>query len=145
MVTPDEAIDAIRDAGGARPGYRALHAKGKLYRGTFIASPEAAQVSRAAHLNGSTVPALIRFSSGSGNPAQRDGMPGVRGMAVKFMLPDGSTTDVSTHDGKTVPVEYTRWLRRAVARHATWHRSTASPRRIRRDASAPAGDVARTA
>jgi catalase len=103
MVTPDEAIDAIRDAGGARPGYRALHAKGKLYRGTFIASPEATQLSRAAHLNGSTVPALIRFSSGSGDPAQRDGMPGVRGMAVKFTLPDGSTTDVSTQTAKLFP------------------------------------------
>jgi catalase len=40
------------------------------------------------------VPALIRFSNGSGNPAQRDGLPQVRGMAVKFTLPDGSTTDV---------------------------------------------------
>ncbi|MGH3633280.1 catalase family peroxidase [Mycobacterium sp.] len=103
MVTSDEAIDAIRGAGGARPGQRALHTKGKLYRGTFIASPEAAQLSRAAHLNGSTVPALIRFSSGSGNPAQRDGSPGVRGMAVKLTLPDGSTTDLSTQTAKLFP------------------------------------------
>ncbi|EUA23235.1 catalase family protein [Mycobacterium xenopi 4042] len=38
---PDDAIEAIRGAGGARPGYRALHAKGTLYRGTFTATPEA--------------------------------------------------------------------------------------------------------
>ncbi|HZC89820.1 MAG TPA: catalase, partial [Mycobacterium sp.] len=77
-------MDAIRHAGGAQPGYRALHAKGKLYRGSFTATPEAGQLSRAAHLNGSTVPALVRFSSGSGNPKQPDNAPGVRGMAVKF-------------------------------------------------------------
>jgi catalase len=103
MVTPDEAIDAIRATGGAQPGYRALHAKGKLYRGTFTATAEAAQLSRAVHLNGPSVPVLVRFSSGSGNPAQRDGIPGVRGMAVKFTLPDGSTTDVSTQTAKLFP------------------------------------------
>ncbi|HXA12015.1 MAG TPA: catalase, partial [Mycobacterium sp.] len=81
MVTPDEAIEAIRATGGARPGQRALHAKGKLYRGTFTATDDAARLSRAAHLGGSTVPALIRFSNGSGNPKQRDGAPGIRGMA----------------------------------------------------------------
>ena len=42
MVTPDQAIDTIRETGGAQPGYRALHAKGKLYRGTFTATAEAA-------------------------------------------------------------------------------------------------------
>jgi catalase len=103
VVTPDQAIEVIRETGGAQPGSRALHAKGKLYRGTFTATPEAAQLSRAAHLNGTPVPALIRFSSGSGNPKQPDNAPGVRGMAVKFTLPDGSTTDVSTQTAKLFP------------------------------------------
>jgi catalase len=104
VVTPDDAIDAIRGTGGARPGHRALHAKGKLYRGTFTASRDASGLSRAAHLEGSPVPALIRFSNGSGRPDQRDGAPGIRGMAVKFTLPDGSTTDVSTQTAKLFPV-----------------------------------------
>jgi catalase len=104
VVTADQAIDAIRATGGAQPGNRALHAKGKLYRGTFTATPDAAGLSRAAHLNGATVPALIRFSSGSGNPRQPDNAPGVRGLAVKFTLPDGSTTDVSTQTAKLFPV-----------------------------------------
>ncbi|OBK33448.1 catalase [Mycobacterium sp. 1245111.1] len=103
MVTPDQAIDAIRATGGAQPGNRALHAKGKLYRGTFTATPEAAALSHAAHLSGATVPALVRFSSGSGNPKQPDNAPGVRGLAVKFTLPDGSTTDVSTQTAKLFP------------------------------------------
>jgi catalase len=100
MATPDEAIAAIRGTGGAQPGCRALHAKGTLYRGTFTATSEASALSRARHLDGSTVPALIRFSNGSGNPSQRDGLPGVRGLAVKFTLPDGSTTDVSTQTAR---------------------------------------------
>src|SRR5436305_8595299 len=99
-VTPEDAIEAIRGTGGAQPGSRALHAKGTLYRGTFTATAEAARLSRARHLDGSTVPALIRFSNGSGNPSQRDGAPGVRGMAVKFTLPNGSTTDVSTQTAR---------------------------------------------
>jgi catalase len=103
VVTPDQAIDAIRETGGAQPGNRALHAKGKLYRGTFTATPEAAQLSKAAHLNGAAVPALIRFSNGSGNPRQPDNAPGVRGLAVKLTLPDGSTTDVSTQTAKLFP------------------------------------------
>jgi catalase len=102
-VSPDEAIDAIKATGGAKPGYRALHAKGGLYRGTFTATPEAAGLSRAKHLNGSPAAALVRFSNGSGNPAQRDGLPGVRGMAVKFTLPDGSTTDVVTQTARLFP------------------------------------------
>ena len=100
MVTPDDAIEAIRGTGGAQPGARALHAKGTLYRGTFTATRDAVALSRAKHLDGSTVPALIRFSNGSGNPTQRDNLPGVRGMAVKFTLPDGSTTDVSTQTAR---------------------------------------------
>lgn len=99
-VSPDDAIDAIRGTGGAQPGCRALHAKGTLYRGTFTANRDAAALSRAKHLDGAEVPALIRFSNGSGNPGQPDGSPGVRGMAVKFTLPDGSTTDVSTQTAR---------------------------------------------
>jgi catalase len=99
-VSPDDAIDAIRGTGGAQPGYRALHAKGTLYRGTFVAGDAAAGLSRAKHLDGSAIPALVRFSNGSGDPAQRDGLPGVRGLAVKFTLPDGSTTDVSTQTAR---------------------------------------------
>src|ERR1700739_3273599 len=100
MVTTDEAIEAIRGTGGGQPGGRALPAKGTLCRGTFTATRDAAGLSRAKHLGDSTVPALVRFSNGSGNPAQNDGLPGVRGMAVKFTLPDESTTDVSTQTAR---------------------------------------------
>jgi catalase len=36
----------------------------------------------------------VRFSNGSGNPTVPDGQRDARGMAVKWYLPDGSTTDL---------------------------------------------------
>ena len=91
---PVEAIDAANRAYGFHPGYRALHAKGVLLKGTFTASPEAAELTRAAHMQGGAVPATFRFSNGSGNPREPDGAPGPRGLAVKLYLPDGSRTDL---------------------------------------------------
>jgi catalase len=43
---------------------------------------------------------LIRFSNGSGNPNQPDFLPQVRGMAVKFSLPDVSRTDISAQTAR---------------------------------------------
>src|SRR5438270_5991521 len=93
-VTPEEATAAANDAYGRHPGRRALHAKGTLLKGTFTASPEAARMSRAAHLQGDPVPATIRFSNGGGNPDIPDYAPDVRGLAVKMYLPDGGRTDI---------------------------------------------------
>jgi catalase len=98
-LTPDDeafattVIDAVV-AGAPASDLRALHAKGTLCAATFEATPDAARVSRAAHLDGSPVRAHVRFSNGSGvvgaDYAPREG----RGMAVKLYLPDGTTTDI---------------------------------------------------
>ncbi|HEY8217528.1 MAG TPA: catalase family peroxidase [Acidimicrobiia bacterium] len=77
-------------------GRRAAHAKGVLCTAEFSPSPSALAVSRAAHLSTGAAPyrAHVRFSNGSGNPDVPDGQRDARGMAVKWYLPDGSTTDV---------------------------------------------------
>ena len=93
-VTPEEAVDAANEVFGSHPGVRAFHAKGTLCRGSFTATPAAAQLSRAAHLQGEPVPVQVRLSNGSGHPRAPDNVPDVRGLAVKFELPDGSRTDV---------------------------------------------------
>lgn len=93
-LTAQQAVDAINEVFGRHDGFRALHAKGTLCKGTFDASPEAAELTRAAHMQAETVAATIRFSNGSGNPRQPDYAPDPRGMAVKFYLPDGSRTDI---------------------------------------------------
>jgi catalase len=67
-LTPEQAIDSINQVYGRHAGRRALHAKGILCTGTFTATPEAARLTRAAHMQGGVTPATIRFSNGSGNP-----------------------------------------------------------------------------
>jgi catalase len=93
-VTPEQAVDAANHVFGRHAGHRALHAKGILCRGTFTATPAAAGLTRAAHLRGDPVPATVRLSNGAGDPASPDYAPDVRGLAVKFDLPDGGQTDM---------------------------------------------------
>lgn len=93
-LTPVEAIDTAGAAFGEHPGFRALHARGVICRGTFTPTAEAAELSRAAHLAGPEVPVTVRFSNGAGNPKHPDWAPDPRGLAVKFYLPDGSRTDI---------------------------------------------------
>ncbi len=90
----EQAVEAMNARFGAHPGYRAAHAKGILCSGTFTATPDAARLSRAAHMQGEPVKALVRFSNGSGDPNVPDYARDGRGMAVKFALPDGSATDI---------------------------------------------------
>lgn len=93
-VGPARAVDAAQRAFGRHPGFRALHAKGILCAGTFAATPEARELTSAAHMQGEPVPVTARFSNGSGNPGGPDYAPDLRGLAVKFYLPDGSRTDL---------------------------------------------------
>lgn len=100
MVTPQDAIATINQVFGRHAGFRTLHARGTFCTGTFTATPEAATLTRAAHMQGSTVPALVRFSNGSGHPRVPDARPTARGLAVKFTLPDGSQTDLSAQTAR---------------------------------------------
>jgi catalase len=98
MSTDDlarRAVDAVCAISGDHPGFRAVHAKGTLCAATFTPSADASRLSKAAHFGGDAVRAHVRFSNGSGNPNAPDFEPREgRGMATKFYLPDGTTTDV---------------------------------------------------
>jgi len=100
MTTPDEAMDKIHARFGAHDGHRALHAKGIHCVGTFTATPEAARLTRAAHMSGTPVATKVRFSNGGGDPNVPDYVPDVRGLAVSFQLPDGKRTDILS---QTIP------------------------------------------
>ena len=80
--------------GGARPGLRAAHAKGTCCAATFTATPEAAALTRAPHMQGAAVRTTVRFSHGSGDPDAHDGGREPRGMAVKFHLTERRSTDI---------------------------------------------------
>jgi catalase len=89
-----QIVETMRALAGAHPGFRPVHAKGIVCAGTFRAAPEALRVSRARHLQGQTVPTVIRFSNSNGNPEVHDGIANVRALAVKFQLADGKHTDI---------------------------------------------------
>jgi catalase len=76
------------------PGRRINHVKGEVFNGSFTASLGAAALSRAPHLQGGTVPMVIRFSDSGGIPTVPDRAEPVHGMAMTFNLPDGSSTDL---------------------------------------------------
>lgn len=103
MISPQQALDAIRERFGAHPGYRALHAKGIICAGTFTATPAAAELTRAPHMQGEPVPVIARFSNGGGDPEDPDYAPDVRGLAVSFELPDGARTDISAQTAPHFP------------------------------------------
>ncbi|MEK6276415.1 MAG: catalase family peroxidase [Actinomycetota bacterium] len=90
----EQLVDAANDVYGAHKGRRALHTKGFYCEGTFRASPEAAELTRAPHLQGDEVPVLIRLSVAGGDPDVHDGEREPRGMAIRFNLPDGAETDL---------------------------------------------------
>lgn len=94
MADAVEAVDVINRAFGSHAGFRALHAKGILCKGTFTATAEASTLTRAAHMQGDTLQATFRFSNGAGNPRQPDFMPDPRGLAVKIYLAGGERTDL---------------------------------------------------
>jgi catalase len=93
----EQAVDAINALSGAHEGHRAAHAKGTLLEAIFTATPEAARLTRAAHMQGDPVRATVRFSNGGGDPNVPDYAREGRGMSVKLYLPDG-TTDIVALD-----------------------------------------------
>src|SRR5256885_10892004 len=118
-----QLVDTLRTLAGSHPGFRPAHAKGVVCAGPFRASPEARGVSRAPHLQGASVPTVIRFSNASGNPDVHDGAPGVRAMSVKFQLPDGASADILANsiDGfmARTPEEFLEFLRAQLPDPAT--------------------------
>lgn len=91
---------------GSNPAFRVAHAKGGVCQGTFTPSKEAASLSKAAHFQGGSIPVTVRFSDGSQDPFIPDNSPdaGPQGMAVRFSLPGGNTTDLVllSHNGFVV-------------------------------------------
>jgi catalase len=101
----ERIVDAMNAIHGVHAGTRAVHAKGSCARGTFVGTPEGAALCTAPHLQGAEIPVTVRFSGGSGKPTRADGAHDERGLAVKFHLSDGSSTDVVA---LTLPVFFVR-------------------------------------
>jgi catalase len=88
-----DLVAAVHKAeGGVFPGFRGAHAFGRIYAGTFTATPAAKMLSRAAHFQGTPVQVTARLSGASGDPKQKP--TNIVAMATKFYLPDGTFTDL---------------------------------------------------
>jgi len=91
---------------GTKTGHRIVHAKGFVCQGTFTPSHEASTLSKAAHFSGPSVPVTVRFSEGAPDPFVPDNsaFAGPRGLAIRFNLPDGKTSDIvaMSHNGFVV-------------------------------------------
>ena len=103
MVTPEEAVASFEKRFGSHDGFRRLHAKGWLYRGSFTATPAATALTSATVFSGEPIPVVARVSNGGGNPKHPDFAPDVRGLAVKFSTGSG-TFDIVAQSAPRFPV-----------------------------------------
>jgi len=75
------------------PGFRRGHARGIALRGRFTATPEAAALTTAEHLQGAPIDCVVRLSNGGSSPYLADRVGPRRGNtlghAVRFELPSG--------------------------------------------------------
>jgi catalase len=101
----NQIVDIFYKIYGSHPGFRVNHAKGIVAEGSFVATPAAAALSRAALFDGSSIPFTLRFSNDGGFPAIPDGAPGnIKGIAVKFHMPGRSEADIVMLAVKTFPM-----------------------------------------
>jgi catalase len=93
---PEQIVDTMNVLFGKHPGFRSAHAKGIVCEGEFTPAAPAATLSKASHLRGQPVKVTVRFSDSTGIPDIPDGVPeaGPRGLAVRFHLPGGGSTDI---------------------------------------------------
>lgn len=105
---PLAAVEALNKlSGGPHAGYRANHAKGVLVSGSFVSAKSAAALTIAPHFNSSKpVPVLVRFSNGTGVPTLPDADPNgsPHGIAIRFQLPGGESTDIVSISANSFPV-----------------------------------------
>ena len=99
-------VDTLTElAQGPHKGFRSNHAKGAIVSGSFTPSAEAKNYSTAPHFS-QTVPVTVRFSNATGVPNLPDADPHARpnGMAIRFTLPDQSSTDIVSISYNGFPV-----------------------------------------
>src|SRR5712671_373808 len=100
-----QIVDTFYKIYGTHPGFRVNHAKGVVAEGSFVATPAASRLSRAALFDGSRIPVTVRFSNDGGFPSVPDGAPSnPKGMAIKFHMPGGAEVDMVILAVKFFPV-----------------------------------------
>jgi catalase len=105
-ASPAQLVDALHTAFGQHHA-RAVHAKGLILEGSFVPDPHAGALTKAVHVQKTASKVLIRFSDFTGLPDIPDnsGSANPRGIAIRFTLPDGTSTDIVGHSFDGFPTE----------------------------------------
>jgi catalase len=108
IYSPQQLIDAQHKAFGFYGG-RTVHAKGIIFEGTFTPDPQASILTTARHLQKENSNILVRFSNFTSLLDIPDNLKeaNARGFALKFLMPDGFTTDIVAHSYNGFPVKTT--------------------------------------
>lgn len=91
----ERLMDLMEQNLGYVPGFRRAHGRGVGLRGQFTATPAAAELTVAEHMQGQVIPVVARLSNGAGTPHAVDRTSekkgSVLGLAVRFELPSGAS------------------------------------------------------
>jgi catalase len=92
---------------GLHPGFRPMHAKGILLKGTFTPLPAAASLTRAPHMNRESTPVTVRLSDSTGIPVIPDNNPNAtpHGCGIRFHLAERVHTDIIAHAVDAFPAK----------------------------------------
>lgn len=89
------------------PGYRRGHARGIAFHGHFEATPAAAALTTAEHLQGGPIACVVRVSNGGASPYLADRETAKRGntvgLAVRFELPSGDHSNWTAVNAPAFP------------------------------------------
>jgi catalase len=89
-LTPKRIADTFEQvSGGPHPGFRRNHAKGVDVTGHFDSNGQGAAFSKASIFQPGSVSVLGRFSLPGGQPYTDDASSPVRGLGIRFQLPNG--------------------------------------------------------
>ncbi|HEY9715414.1 MAG TPA: catalase, partial [Chroococcales cyanobacterium] len=101
-----DLLDSLDRLFGLHPGFRPVHAKGVMCKGSFAPTSAAAGLTKAPHASRASVPVVVRFSNFTGIPTIPDNDPNAspRGFAVRFYLAEHVHTDIVGHSENGFPV-----------------------------------------
>ena len=110
--TPAELVESMHSAFGYNH-CRAVYAKGVIFEGEFTPDTHVKEITKAPHLQEPNSKVTVRFSDFSGVPTipDNDPMANPRGLAIRFELPGGASTDLAAHSFNGFPVSNTDDLR----------------------------------
>jgi catalase len=131
--TPLELVESMHSAFGYNH-CRAVYAKGVILQGEFTPDSHAKEITKAPHLHGPSRKVTVRLSDFSGVPTipDKDPMANPRGLAIRFELPGGASTDLVAHGFNGFPVSNTDDLRELMLAIAASGPCAATPTALER-------------